>query len=289
MGRIRKRFPPCPRAEAAVTDPFEALVVPGDEGEPEDLGPAQATAARRFPPLPVLARGDGYIVVAKPPRVIVHRNPKMPHVPAVLQRVRTMVGARVYLAHRLDRGASGCLLLATRQELAGPLSAAVTSPLAQKTYLAFVRGDCLREGPFRVETPIPSEYGPKEAASTVEVLGHAPEPRCSLLRVQPETGRHHQVRRHVRDVNHPIIGDADHGDSRVNRWWREQHGLNRLGLHCLRLVLPLPDGQTLDITCPLFEDQAQLFRQLPWWEQARAAELALDLPPLSMDWVGQVT
>lgn len=265
-------------------------MAPTSPMDPEPAPPDPATEPpRAFPPLPVLARGDGWIVVAKPPLVVVHRNAKMRHVPAVLQRVRAMTGGWVYLAHRLDRGASGCLLLATRRELAGPLSLAVTDPSARKTYLAFVRGAFPQEGPVRVETPIHTVQGYKEASSVVERLGRADEPRSSLLRVRPETGRHHQVRRHVRDLHHPIIADSDHGDSRINRWWREEQGVRRLGLHCLRLELPLPDGTRLDVTCPLFEDQARTFRAQPWWAEALAREPALDLPPLSMDWVGQVT
>jgi tRNA pseudouridine65 synthase len=111
-------------------------------------------------------------------------------------------------------------------------------------------------------------------------LGRSAEPRCSLLRVEPRTGRYHQVRRHVRDLNHPIVGDTDHGDTRVNRWWRENEGLTRLGLHALTLELDLPGGGRLSATCPLFADHAELWARMPWWEEARAALPALDLPPL---------
>lgn len=239
------------------------------------------------PPLPVLARGDGWLVVAKPPRVIVHRNPQMRSVSAVLQRVRAMTGQRVYLAHRLDRGTSGCLLVAVGQARAGELSRAITDEATQKTYVAFVRGWFRPEEPVRVESSILAPHGLKEAASVVELLGRSHEPRCSLLRVRPETGRHHQVRRHVRDLAHPIIGDTDHGDSKVNRQWRAL-GADRLGLHCLRLQLRLEGGEEVDVTCPLFEDHARLWRTLPWWEEAAAREPALALPPLSMDWVGPI-
>ena len=61
---------------------------------------------------------------------------------------------------------------------------------------------------------------------------------CSLLLCQPRTGRTHQIRRHLRELSHPIIGDSEHGDSKVNRWWRENRNLNRLFLHCFSLDLP---------------------------------------------------
>lgn len=234
-------------------------------------------------PVPILVEGDGFLVVAKPPRVVVHRNAGQRHASAMIQRVRDMVGAHVYPIHRLDWGASGCLLLATRRELAGPLSAALNGPSARKTYLAFVRGTFRADQPVRVETPIKTEHGYKEARSVVELLGRSLEPRCSLLRVLPETGRNHQVRRHVRDLHHPIILDGDHGDSRVNRWWREHHGVHRLGLHALRLELDLPGGGRLRAVCPLFADHAALFAAMPWWEDALAREPALALPPLPLD------
>jgi tRNA pseudouridine65 synthase len=61
----------------------------------------------------------------------------------------------------------------------------------------------------------------------------------TLLLCHPRTGRTHQIRRHLRKaLQSPIIGDSEHGDSRVNRFWRETIGLDRLGLHCWYLELP---------------------------------------------------
>jgi tRNA pseudouridine65 synthase len=86
---------------------------------------------------------------------------------------------------------------------------------------------------------------------------------------EPETGRWHQVRRHLRDVSHPILGDSTHGDTRVNRWWRETYGLRRLGLHCFSLDLAL-DGETIAATCPAPADLVHIWERLPWWNQALA-------------------
>jgi tRNA pseudouridine65 synthase len=215
--------------------------------------------------------------------VVVHRGRDTLRDYAALQRVRDLVGHRVWPVHRLDRQASGCLLFATERELAGPLHKALTGGEALKLYLAGVRGWFPHEQPTRVETPMKDDSGNlKEAASTVTLLGRCHEPRSSLLRVEPHTGRFHQVRRHVRDLHHPILGDADHGDSRVNRWWREERGLDRLALHALRLELPLPDGSRLAACCPLFEDQRRVYEALPWWEEATAREPALLLPALPL-------
>lgn len=232
-------------------------------------------------PLPELARGDTWIVVAKPPNLIVHRNPGMPNADAVLQRVRDQVRRRVHLVHRLDRPASGALMLATDPDAAGSLSAAFNGPGSRKTYVAFVRGTfAWLDRDVVVDMPMADSHGTvKEARSVVRCVGRSVEPRCSLLVVEPLTGRFHQVRRHVRDLGCPILGDSRHGDTRVNRWWREGYGLRRLALHALSLSVPLPEGR-LDVACPLFEDLAAVLRRMPWWDEAVARVPALALPPL---------
>ena len=235
----------------------------------------------KHPPLHVLAETDDWIVVAKPPRLLVHRNMFHPKADACLQVVRNQTGQRVYPIHRLDFQTSGCLLFAKTRSWAAPLQSALRN--GTKTYIAFVRGHFNREGLVTVDTPMKDDQGIlKDAESVVECLGRSHEPRCSLLRVQPKTGRFHQVRRHVRDLHHPCIGDSEHGDTRVNRWWREHTRANRLGLHCLNMVLPIDDTTTIDVQCPLFEDQFELFTGLPWWSDAVAIEPGIGLPPLTL-------
>ena len=228
-----------------------------------------------------VAEGDGWVVVAKPPHVLVHRNAMFPTERAMLQRVRSWARRRVYPIHRLDRNTSGCLLFATEQSFAGPLSAALAE--AEKTYVCLVRGDFPHASPIEVDTPIQVAPGElREARSVVERLAGAPDPRSSILRVRPRTGRTHQVRRHVRDLHHPIVHDGAHGDSRVNRWWRENRGATRLQLHCLRVDLTLPGGERIRATSPLYEDLHAVWSALPYWGTACAAEPALQHAPLPL-------
>jgi len=230
------------------------------------------------PHLPVLSETPEWIVVAKPPRLLVHRNAYHPKAEACLQWVRDQVGRHVYPIHRLDFQTSGCLLFAKQQSWAGPLQKSLQN--GRKTYIAFVRGYFKHENPVRVENPMKDDKGIlKEAESTIEFIGRSHEPRCSLLRVFPKTGRFHQVRRHVRDLHHPCIGDSEHGDTRINRWWRDNSAANRLGLHCLHMDLPLPDGEVLSVSSPLFEDQYEVFSSMPWWEDALAKEPTIGLQP----------
>lgn len=229
-----------------------------------------------------LAEGDGWVVIAKPPRLLVHRRPDMPEADALLQQVRDAIGRRVYPIHRIDFQASGCVLFATRQELAGPLSLALASPEAVKTYLALVRGEFAVPGPLLVEFPMKDDQGVlREAKSELWRIAASQAPRCSLLKVEPHTGRFHQVRRHVRDLNHPILGDTKHGDSRANIAAREW-GIHRLGLHAWSLDIPNPHGGRIHAVCPLFDDQYSAFSALPWWETAVTAYPELLLPALPL-------
>jgi len=228
--------------------------------------------------LPVLARAEHYVVVAKPAGLMVHRNQHTSDRVFALQVVRDQVGCYVHAVHRLDRATSGCLLFALNGEWARLLQEAITSPDAVKTYLAFVRGEFRHSGPVEVDNPMKDSRGHRrDARSVVSCLGTSAHPRCSLLQVRPATGRFHQVRRHVRDLSHPVLGDSQHGDTRVNRAWREEWGLNRLGLHCLSLDLPLPGGERLQASCPVPDDLARVLRRMPWWDQAVEAcpQLAL--------------
>jgi tRNA pseudouridine65 synthase len=228
--------------------------------------------------LRVLREGDGWVVVAKPGRLLVHRTEQAPKADAVVQTLRDQLGRFVYPVHRLDRGASGCLLVATERGMAGRLNAALAD--ADKVYVAFVRGAFANEEAV-VETPMKDDNGIlKDARSRVRRLGASVEPRCSLLEVRPDTGRYHQVRRHVRDLGHPVIGDREHGDSRVNGEWRTRDPDLRLGLHAISLGFTIGD-ERIDVTCPLFPDHHALWSTLPWWEEAGARCPALALEPIS--------
>lgn len=220
------------------------------------------------------------MVVAKPPGMVVHRSAYAPHAPAVLQTLRDQLGTRVFPVHRLDGAVSGCLLMATESKVAGMLSAALSDDGASKRYVAFVRGYFAHEAEVEIMTPMKDDNGIlREAHSVVRLLGRSHDPRCSLLEVSPTTGRFHQVRRHVRDLHHPVLGDAEHGDNKENRVWKER-GLRRLGLHCLGLSLSLPEGGRLEVECPPFEDHVAVWSGLPFWEEVVRARPGLGGQPL---------
>jgi len=193
------------------------------------------------PPLPVLVRTDRYVIVAKPSGLAVHRGECRDRVTA-LDLVRDEVGRWVYPAHRLDRGTSGVLLFALDPEAAAALAPLFAAAAVEKRYLALVRGVPPDEG--LIDHAVPrSEGGPRVPALTAFrrlAAASAADQRCALVEARPRTGRFHQIRRHLKHIGHPLIGDANYGKGALNRWYREHYGLARLALHAAEIAFTDP-------------------------------------------------
>ena len=134
-----------------------------------------------------------------------------------------------------------------------------------------------------VEKPVKGDDGaPCDARTVFRRLASQEEPRCTLCIAAPATGRPHQIRRHAQHLSMPIIGDSKHGDSRVNRWWREERGLDRLALHCLAISLDDVDGEAVSLLAPLEGELARALRGEPLWATAAARDPRLDAPPVDV-------
>ena len=213
--------------------------------------------------LPILARGPGWVVVDKPSGLACHYSKMVRERDTVAARLRTQLDSRIHLAHRLDRGASGCLLVALDAPSKTRLQDALAT--AHKEYVALVRGFFRWDDPVRVQTPMKDARGRiRDAETTVEVIGRSHDPRASLMLARPVTGRFHQVRRHLRDLDHPILGDRKHGDNRASNLWKDQ--LPRLALHCRRIHIASED---IDVLAPLSGDFLSTVQRMPWWAEAQ--------------------
>ncbi len=231
-------------------------------------------------PLTLLASGPGWVVIAKPPGLVVHRNIHTRREPAALQLLRDQLGRTVYPIHRLDRGASGCVIFATDRDLAGALAVALAE--GTKTYVALVRGACGEPSQVTVDRPLVDDTGrEKEARTHLACVARCLEPSSSLVVARPVTGRYHQIRRHLRGLSHPILGDRQHGDGPINRTWRADHGLCGLALHALAVTFEVPGQGPQRVVCPLFADLHRLLSGLPLWSAAIAALPELALAPLA--------
>lgn len=171
-------------------------------------------------------------------------------------------------AHRLDRDTSGVVLVAKHRKAMVRLGETFTSGEGvHKTYLALVKGKMPREA-GTIDLPL-SEHEQtsrskamrgvnfQEALTRWKVVSAAKE--LSLLAVTIETGRTHQIRRHLEAVGHPVAGDRRYGDFAFNRTARTRWGLRRMGLHAWRLELPHPlTGVPLRLEAPFPPELAEV-------------------------------
>jgi len=197
----------------------------------------------------ILHRDARCVVVAKPSGVATHRGWDDSD-DALLQQVRDAVGLYVYPIHRLDRGASGIVLFGLDQDAARAFSQAW--PEADKRYLAITRGHPPEH--LVIDHAIPKAPGEARVPAVTEIWRREMFGRYALVEARPRTGRLHQIRRHLKHISCPLIGDVRYGKGEHNRLWRERFALHRLALHATSLRVPHPDGGDLAVTCPLALD-----------------------------------
>ncbi|MDO5059295.1 MAG: tRNA pseudouridine(65) synthase TruC, partial [Neisseria sp.] len=94
--------------------------------------------------------------------------------------------------------------------------------------------------------------------------------RYSWLELTPETGRKHQLRRHLKHIFHPIVGDTNYGDLRQNKAIREHLNVHRLMLHARSLSFTrLSDSQQQTVTAPVDENWQRLAEAFGWTLQQK--------------------
>lgn len=254
--------------------------------------------------IPVLKYCSDWVCVNKPAGISVHPNkrPSQRQSESVLtSRLKRQLHRKVLPVHRLDHRTSGVMVLAFTSESAAQLQVALQE--GNKTYLALVRGEWTHsESSITMNKPVLVHDVPKEATTKFTMIAtHGGcndcefQDRCTLVWCQPLlTGRTHQIRRHAAAMGHPIIGDTEHGDTRINRWWRMNQGLDRLMLHAWSLELSFWPGIDEDqeqeqqglsslsprppsIVAPLPDDFASVVRrQDQLWAVAVANEPCLE-------------
>tara|TARA_R110002096_G_scaffold171490_4_gene344463 strand:+ start:81825 stop:82523 length:699 start_codon:yes stop_codon:yes gene_type:complete len=208
----------------------------------------------------ILYRDEHVVAANKPSGMLVHRgwdNDKV----VLMTEVRDEIGQWVYPVHRLDRGSSGVVLFALSSEVAATLGAAFAEQRVEKHYLALVRGVPDEAGV--VDNPVPKKEKGERVAAVSDYRRIAVAGRYSLVEVRPRTGRLHQIRRHMKHIACPLIGDVRYGKGEHNRHFRDNYNLHRLALHCHGLAVDHPRADTrLQIRGPLPEELASAFVQL---------------------------
>jgi tRNA pseudouridine65 synthase len=204
--------------------------------------------------LRVLHLDDDIVAIDKPCGLLVHPSGLDAHEQrSALQLLRRqMDGAPLWPLHRLDKATSGVLLFARTLDAARKWRRAFESGEVQKRYLALVRGWPAEAGeidhPLARDPERPSTGQPQLPALTryrrlqcfewpFSVDGRHPTSRYALVEVEPLTGRRHQIRRHFKQIAHPLVGDTTHGKGAHNRAVAQRLRVQRLWLHAQQLAL----------------------------------------------------
>ncbi len=237
--------------------------------------------------LQILYQDEHYIAVNKPSGLLVHRSMIDRHETRfALQIVRDQIGQYVYTVHRLDKPTSGILILALTSEAAKKMSALFSSHGIHKEYIAVVRGytdkagiinHALKEELDKISDKKAQQNKDAQSAITkysrlatieipYEIEGY-PSSRYSLIKAFPQTGRKHQIRRHMKHISHPIIGDANHGRGRHNRFFQSHYKVHRLLLACTHISFIHPiTNVNIDISCPVDGQFLSLLQTFNWVE-----------------------
>lgn len=231
-----------------------------------------------------LFEDEHYFAIDKPAGMLVHPSPIERRAPNAIALIREQMGIKAYTVHRLDRPTSGVLIFAKSSEAAKRLNLCFAERRVQKTYLCVCRGYTEEAGvidyPLKeildkvADKHADPDKPAKEAVSeyrrlgTVELpipVGKYPAARYSLIEVKPKTGRKHQIRRHLKHLFHPLVGDTNHGDGKHNTLFRENFGLERLLLMATKLEFIHPfSGQPIVIEAPVTPWVDKLFAGFGW-------------------------
>lgn len=191
--------------------------------------------------LPIIYQDDDVIVINKPEGILSHSkgafNPEAT-VATFIEQYTSLTGDRGGIVHRLDRGTSGVMICARNQEALAWLQKQFSTRKVKKTYFAVVKGNLdprsaiidmpIERSPANPKTFHVASQG-KPAITKYKVLKSTG--KISLLELQPQTGRTHQLRVHLAKIKHPIIGDLFYGGQKADR----------LYLHAQDLEITLPN------------------------------------------------
>ncbi len=243
-------------------------------------------------PIEIIYEDEFLVAINKEAGLLVHRSwLDKGETRFAMQLTRDAVGYHVFPVHRLDKPTSGVLLFAKSSAVARSLTEAFTEHSIDKQYLAVVRGFIAEQGvvdyalsfkPDAIADKFADLDKPAQEAVThwrrlaqielpFAVSKKHDTSRYSLVRLIPETGRKHQLRRHMRHLFHHIVGDTSHGDGRHNRFFRSQYGCERMLLHAQSLALSHPvTDEPLLLTAGLDNQWLRILEAFDWVESVES-------------------
>ena len=235
--------------------------------------------------LDIIYQDDWLVAINKPSGLLVHRSMiDRNETRFAIQLLRDQIGQHVYPLHRLDKPTSGVLVFGLSSEVAKSAGEQFQQGEVGKTYLAVVRGyapasgvidhplkeklDKIADKKARKDKPAQEAVTEFTRLATAEIpvaIDRYPHSRYSLIEAHPKTGRKHQIRRHMKHIAHPIIGDAKHGKGNHNRYFALHLNADRLLLHCSGMTMRHPvTNDPLSFKAPLDTVLDQLFDRFGW-------------------------
>lgn len=207
--------------------------------------------------IPILYQDEWLVAIHKPAGMVVHRGWGR-DAQVLVDIVQKQMHQKLFPIHRLDRGTSGVLVFGRSREAASALGKQWSQRQADKHYLALVRGVPPDFG--LIDRPLPRVPEGPRVPSMTAFRRLAQGPHIGLVEAIPLTGRAHQIRRHLKGINHPILGDRKRGDGEQNRLAQARYGLQRLGLHAWMMAFEHPvTGGLLRLIAPLPADLLDVF------------------------------
>ncbi len=224
--------------------------------------------------LDILYRDEHLIAINKPHGLLVHRSPIAADVEEfALQLLRDQIGVKVNPVHRIDRKTGGILLFAFDKAVEIAMQQQFMENKVSKKYLAIVRGYTPDTG--EIDYPLRKENGTEQDAFTgyttlkrAELgvpFGKHDTSRYSLVEVIPQTGRMHQIRKHMSHIFHPIIGDRTHGCNKQNKLFKDKWDMTTMLLHASHLNFSHPlTQQIVNIDAPLQDEFKRVMQIMNW-------------------------
>lgn len=202
--------------------------------------------------LPIIYEDEDVLVINKPSGIISHARGKFYNEASVASFIRSYFqdpsGQRAGIVHRLDRATSGVMICAKHAKAMTWLQEQFAARSVQKTYIAIVTGhmepdEAIVDMPIERNPNAPSTFrvGANGKPATTHYKVTKSYNSHDLLELKPRTGRTHQLRVHMQQLKHPIVGDVLYDGEKAER----------LYLHAYQLELTLPNQEKTVFTAPM--------------------------------------
>ena len=254
----------------------------GDDVSVKEVESGEVKLKKEDIDLKVLYECEDFMVIEKPAGVVVHpgegSHMKGTVVNALFDKIDEDVGevGRPGIVHRLDKDTSGVLIVAKTKRGYKHFVEQFKGRKMQKVYLTLVKGvpehkEGVIDSPIsrnvrsRKKMGLVSEREGRKAISRYKIVKEYETLKgsfVSLVEVQIETGRTHQIRVHMAGIGYPVVGDNTYGMGSFNRRFKEKFGLKRQFLHAKELEFVDLDGKKKKIVSDLPRDLSEVLAKL---------------------------